>query len=84
MASRGVVDKAVAIVFPISAFVAAGFRHSIANMYLPDAAGHAHPALPVQARRAAAVTVGWLALLLAVVIAGNLIGGSVLVRLTTM
>src|SRR5690606_10650403 len=32
-AGRSVVDKAVAIVFPISAFVAAGFEHSIANMY---------------------------------------------------
>jgi formate/nitrite transporter len=33
LAGRSVVDKAVAIVFPISAFVAAGFEHSIANMY---------------------------------------------------
>jgi formate transporter len=31
--SRSVVDKIVAIVFPISAFVAAGFEHSVANMY---------------------------------------------------
>ena len=34
LAGRSVVDKAVAIVFPISAFVAAGFEHSVANMYL--------------------------------------------------
>jgi formate transporter len=33
MAGRSVTDKAVAIVFPISAFVAAGFEHSVANMY---------------------------------------------------
>ena len=33
LASRSVTDKAVAIVFPISAFVAAGFEHSVANMY---------------------------------------------------
>jgi formate/nitrite transporter FocA (FNT family) len=33
LAGRSVVDKAVAIVFPISAFVAAGFEHSVANMY---------------------------------------------------
>ena len=32
-AGRSVIDKAVAIVFPISAFVAAGFEHSVANMY---------------------------------------------------
>jgi hypothetical protein len=28
------VDKAVAIVLPISAFVAAGFEHSVADMYI--------------------------------------------------
>ena len=33
LAGRSVVDKAVAIVLPISAFVAAGFEHSVANMY---------------------------------------------------
>ena len=32
LAGRSVIDKAVAIVFPISAFAAAGFEHSIANM----------------------------------------------------
>lgn len=31
--ARSVVDKITAIIFPISAFVAAGFEHSIANMY---------------------------------------------------
>jgi formate transporter len=30
---RSVVDKIFAIIFPISAFVAAGFEHSVANMY---------------------------------------------------
>jgi formate/nitrite transporter len=30
---RTLVDKIVAIVFPIAAFVAAGFEHSIANLY---------------------------------------------------
>ena len=31
--ARSVADKILAIIFPISAFVAAGFEHSIANMY---------------------------------------------------
>ena len=31
--ARSTLDKIVAIVFPITAFVAAGFEHSIANMY---------------------------------------------------
>lgn len=34
MAGRTVIDKAVAIVFPVSAFVACGFEHCIANMYI--------------------------------------------------
>jgi formate transporter len=33
MAGRTVVDKVFAIIFPVAAFVAAGFEHSIANMY---------------------------------------------------
>jgi formate transporter len=33
-AGRSVIDKAVAILFPVSAFVAAGFEHCVANMYL--------------------------------------------------
>lgn len=33
MAGRNVADKILAIVFPISAFVAAGLEHSVANMY---------------------------------------------------
>lgn len=31
--ARTVVDKIIAVLFPITAFVAAGFEHSIANMY---------------------------------------------------
>jgi formate transporter len=34
MAGHSVTDKILAIVFPISAFVAAGFEHSVANLYL--------------------------------------------------
>lgn len=33
MGARSMTDKIVAILFPISAFVAAGFEHSIANLY---------------------------------------------------
>ena len=33
MAGRTVADKVLAIIFPITAFVAAGFEHSVANMY---------------------------------------------------
>jgi formate/nitrite transporter len=34
MAGRSVADRVLAIIFPVSAFVAAGFEHSVANMYL--------------------------------------------------
>ena len=33
LAGRSVVDKVVAIIFPITAFVAAGFEHCVANMF---------------------------------------------------
>jgi formate transporter len=33
LSARSVTDKILAIVFPITAFVASGFEHSIANMY---------------------------------------------------
>ncbi len=33
MGGRSVTDKILAILFPITAFVAAGFEHSVANMY---------------------------------------------------
>lgn len=78
MAGRSVVDKAVAVVFPVTAFVAAGFEHSIANMYLFPLA------MLVQASDVAgAPVVTWAGLAgnLLPVIAGNLMGGSVLVGL---
>ena len=81
MAGRSVVDKAVAIVFPISAFVAAGFEHSIANMYfMPLAWLLQHSGQePVDGGW---VTVGGMLANWAPVIAGNLLGGSVRVGLT--
>ena len=82
MAGRTVVDKIVAIVLPISAFVAAGFEHSVANMYFIPLgwllAGSV--ALP------ATVDVshlGWagLAANLVPVTLGNIVGGSGMVAL---
>jgi len=80
LAGRSVVDKAVAIVFPISAFVAAGFEHSIANMYFFPLAMLLQTFDNVGAT-APAVT--WLGLIgnLMPVILGNIMGGSVLVGL---
>jgi formate/nitrite transporter len=80
MAGRSVVDKAVAVVPPIMAFVAAGFEHSIANMYLMPLAMLLQHFGPL----AGTTPVTWSGMLgnLLPVIAGNLVGGSVLVGLT--
>jgi len=81
LAGRNVTDKLIAIVFPISAFVAAGFEHSIANMYVIPLA------MMLKASGATLPpggdAIGGLGLWenLIPVIAGNLIGGSVLVAL---
>ena len=71
LAGRSVTDKSIAIVFPITAFVAAGFEHSIANMYFFPLA------------MLAGAPLGWtdFARNLVPVIAGNIVGGSVLVAL---
>jgi formate/nitrite transporter len=75
LAGRSVADKFIAIVFPISAFVAAGFEHSIANMYLFPLA------MMLQASAGLPLEYAWLWRNLVPVIAGNLVGGSVLVAL---
>lgn len=80
LAGRSVIDKAVAIVFPISAFVAAGFEHSVANLYFFALAMLLQTYGNVGAN-ASAIT--WLGIFgnLVPVILGNIIGGSVLVGL---
>jgi formate transporter len=65
--ARTVVGKVVAIILPISAFVALGFEHSVANMYLIPAgylAGSEN------------VSIGGMFANLVPVTAGNIIGGS--------
>jgi formate transporter len=69
--ARDLADKAIAIVFPITAFVAAGFEHSIANMYF----------FPLAMLLGAPLSTTDMLRNLAPVIAGNLVGGSVLVAL---
>lgn len=81
MAGRSVTDKMVAIVLPITAFVAAGFEHSIANMYLMPLAMLIQSVDPLRGDLTPVTWTG-MATNLIPVIAGNLIGGSVLVGLT--
>ena len=80
-AGRSVMDKFIAIVFPVSAFVAAGFEHSIANMYLILLAimlKTSGTGLPVAYD---AIGIAGMMHSLLPVIVGNIVGGSVLVAL---
>ncbi len=77
-AGQSVFDKAVAIIFPISAFVAAGFEHSIANMYLIPM-GMLLKASGYMGVNVDAISWSGYFGNLAPVILGNLVGGSVLV-----
>jgi len=70
-AAHSVSGKILAIVFPISAFVALGFEHSIANAYL----------IPVGYLAGANVTLAGVLGNLVPVTAGNIVGGSVFVAL---
>ncbi len=75
MGARSVSDKILAILFPITAFVACGFEHSVANMFfLPiglAVAWFAHAPLSFGAAFAN----------LALVTVGNVLGGTILVAL---
>jgi formate transporter len=81
LAGRSVVDKFIAIVFPVSAFVAAGFEHSIANMYIMPLAMMLKATGAVLPAGGEAIGVAGMLRNLVPVIAGNVIGGSVLVAL---
>jgi formate transporter len=84
---RSVLDKIAAIVLPISAFVAAGFEHSIANMFfLPMGLvlrenGDVVEAAGVPASQLATLDLGGLLVNLVASTLGNIVGGSLLVGL---
>ncbi len=83
--ARSVTDKVMATLFPITAFVAAGFEHSIANMYfiplgimLSD-----QPAVLEAAKLTSAnvANLNWMGFLnnMVPVTIGNIIGGAILI-----
>lgn len=76
-AGRSVVDKAVAVVPPVTAFVALGFEHSVANFFFFPLALLLEPTAAAAGLHAPGVRAILSNLL--PVIAGNLVGGSVLV-----
>lgn len=77
-AGRTVWDKVIVIIFPVAAFVAAGFEHSIANMfYIPMG-------IFIQSEKGSPEElITWIGLFknLGPVILGNLTGGSVFVAM---
>jgi len=82
IAGRSLIDKIIAIVFPISAFVAAGFEHSIANMYFIFLGLLLKRVIPTAeiANVENLNLIGFLHNLIPVTI-GNIVGGSVMVAL---
>lgn len=85
MAGRSVTDKILAVLLPISAFVALGFEHSVANMFVIPAG---MVASNMQAWQGMGISVsenltvsGFLLGNLLPVTLGNLVGGSLLVGL---
>lgn len=75
MGARSVADKILATLFPISAFVACGFEHSVANMFfLPIG-------MVLAAGSSAPISLSGAASNLALVTIGNMLGGTLLVAL---
>lgn len=91
MSARSVTDKVIAVVPPVAAFVAAGFEHSIANMYfMPVALFHRLLARPgfwtsTSTTADAYRAITWQRFVvrnLMPVTLGNIVGGVLLVGLT--
>lgn len=86
LSARSIPGKVIGIIFPITAFVAAGFEHSIANMYfIPLGLLLKEEDAVVEASGVASADLadlGWSEFLLANLVPvtlGNIIGGAVLV-----
>jgi formate/nitrite transporter len=85
--ARSVADKVMVVVPPVAAFVAAGFEHSIANLYLLPyglliklgAGAEFWAAARTNAEAYPAITIGNSIHNIAVATLGNLIGGSLMV-----
>lgn len=78
-AGKTVVDKVAGIIFPISAFVAAGFEHSVANMYVLTMGMLSKADVSIASD--ALTMMGCVSNVVPVLI-GNIIGGGVFVGLT--
>jgi formate/nitrite transporter len=76
-AGRSVTDKIVAVILPVSAFIAAGFEHCVANMYFLPLAWLLIQTGHVQANfDASSVTIAGIIHNLVPVTLGNIVGGA--------
>lgn len=80
-AGRSVIDKCIAITFPITAFVSSGFEHSIANMYFYAVAILLKLNVHNLPSNAELIGISGALHNLIPVIFGNIIGGSLLVAI---
>jgi len=80
-AGRSLIDKLVAVVLPISAFVAGGFEHSVADMYfvpigmLVSGQPEVAEAAQLSSAQLDGLNGAWFAGFLAIVTLGNVVGG---------
>jgi formate transporter len=79
LAGRSIIDKIFAVIFPISAFVAAGFEHSVANMYFIPLG----ILLKARVAETGGESLSWFGLFsnLVPVTLGNIVGGGLMVAL---
>jgi formate/nitrite transporter len=91
LAARSVTDKILIVILPVTAFVAAGFEHSVANFYYlalgwllqsPVSPSEFSALLAQDGIAASAISLGNILPTQVAVIAGNIIGGACLVALT--
>lgn len=89
LAARSVTDKVLIVILPVTAFVAAGFEHSVANFYyltlgwlLRVLSPSEFLALLSQSEITGAITMRHILPTQAAVVAGNVAGGACLVALT--
>ena len=80
MAGRSIIDKIFVIVFPVTTFVACGYVHSIANMYLIPMGMLLKESFPHLSNTDVISWYGFAKNLIPVIL-GNLTGGSVIVAL---
>ncbi len=91
LAARSVTDKILIVILPVTAFVAAGFEHSVANFYYlalgwllqsPLSTSDFLALLAQDGVATGAIRLGSIVPTQIAVIAGNLVGGACLVALT--